>query len=44
VLGEPVEPGGGELVVAEGAVPLAEGEVARDDGGGAFVTRGEPLF
>ena len=43
VLGEPVEESGGELVVAEDAIPLAEGEIGRDDGGGALVTRGEDV-
>ena len=43
VLGEAIEEGGGELVVAEDAVPLAEGEVGRDDGGGALVTGGEDV-
>ena len=43
VLGETVEESGGQLVVAEDAVPLAEGEVGRDDGGGALVPGGEDV-
>ena len=37
MLGEPVQESGGELVVAEDPVPLAEGKVGGDDGGGALV-------
>ena len=43
VLGETVKKGGCELVVAEDAVPLAEGEVGSDDGGRSFVARGEHI-
>jgi len=41
MLGEPIEESGGELVVAEDAVPLAEGEVGCDDGGGPLVASRE---
>ena len=41
VLGEAVQERCGELVVAEDAVPFAEGEVRGDDRRGALVTVGE---
>jgi hypothetical protein len=43
VLPEAIEERGGELVVAEDTVPFAEGEIGRDDGGGALVTCGEDV-
>jgi hypothetical protein len=43
VLGESIEQGGRQLVVAEDAVPLTEGEVGSDDRGGALVPGGEDV-
>lgn len=37
LVGNAVEQAGGHLGIAEHGKPLAEGEVARDDDGGAFV-------
>src|SRR5271168_3944304 len=43
MLGEPIQESGGELVVTEDPVPLAEGEVGSDDGGGPLVASREDV-